>query len=215
MESLDDLSASQEIAPEIWGLLDGCTDYQRAWFANYVGAAGFNAAEAARMAGSSSASAAKNSCRMKQVPGIAAAIAAYLRRRGVSRERILERLAQVAFADAGEALDQSGRFSAARMRQHGLAALVRKVTYHSESKGGGIQSVEFESPVRALELLGRATSGGMFRDNASVEHSGEVAIEHRESFDYYQLSDEDLRELERLHVKATGLAQLDAPSGSG
>ena len=154
-----ELGVPDGIAPDVWALLEGCTDYQRAWFAHYVGAAGFNAAEAARMAGATGASSAKNSWRMKPGAWDCSGDFCSFARRGISRERILERLAQVAFAETGEALDADGRFSAGRMCQFGLTGMVRKVAYHSESSGGGIRSVEFESPVRALELLGRATWG--------------------------------------------------------
>ena len=203
-----------QFEPQVRELLADCTDYQRAWFAHYVGDAAFNASEAARLAGSKASEARNSGYATKNLPVMTAAVTEHLRCRGISKARIIERLAQVAFADAGNSLDASGRFSAASMRRHGLSGLVRRISYHSQNVGGGVRSVEFESPLTALTLLGRATEGGMFRDNARVEHLGEMAVEHREVFDYYQLSDEDLTELERLHVKATASAQLDAPSGS-
>ncbi len=212
-QSENGLSPSREITTQTWELLADCTDYQRAWFTHYVGEAAFNASRAAKMAGSRAADSMNSGHITKHLPAMQLAITSHLRGRGIGRERILERIAQFAFADGGDSLDEAGRFSAERMRQNGLTPLLRKITYHTESAGGGVKMVEFESPVKALELLGRATEGGMFRDNTRVEHSGELEVEHREVFDYYQLNDDDLRELERLHVKATGAPALESPEG--
>ncbi len=185
MASKGDKKAQDQIAvyspgfdPDILALIEGCTDYQKAWTICYLGPAFPNKAEAARMCGSGDSSNVTGS-QTSRIPAVAAAIALWLSKKGVTRERIIERLAQIAFTDASELQDEKGMPDITRVKSHALGGIVRGYEFHAPSEYSSettLKSVDIAAPEKALELLGKTI--GLF-----VE---------RHEHDFTKLSDAEL-----------------------
>lgn len=156
------------------------TDKQQAFIDHYV--VTWNAAEAARRAGYSEATARSIGHENLTKPDIAAEIKRRVAERTMTADEVLIGLAEHARADIGRWLSDDGAVDIAAMKQDGATKFIRKVKRTERSgvsKDGGEWSVvtgevELYDALSAKQLIAR--HHGLLNDKLSVEHSGHVGF---------------------------------------
>lgn len=153
------------------------TGLQQAWLDAYLGAANFNATEAARLAGykaSDDSGFAAIGYQNKNHPDISAEIERRLSESAMSANEVLARLAEQARANVGQImlLDQAGNLRGFDWQKvKALGHLVKSISFTANGP-----KVEFYDAQAALVQLGKAH--GVFKEQ--VEHSGSIQLEQVE-----------------------------------
>lgn len=188
-------AASPEILPDppaLDDVLAGLTDRQKAWVMHYVGRAGLNATEAARLSGYKDPELAGWENRQK--PAIREAVRRVVRRIAGEMTEYLLRLASIACFDYADLapcfaeVDGRRKFDLAEAKRRGLGVAVRKVT---PTRYG--DAVEVEGRLEAITLLGRACGAWAPETavNVSIEQIREASdpAELRRILDQLRASD--------------------------
>lgn len=203
------MTSSGQAAPA-----DGLTGKQRAFVAEYL--VDLNGRQAAIRAGHAADNAAIEASRLLRNAKVADAIdAAMAQRAGVTRTFIIDELAKIARANAGDFFEWRPKGVTVKAsadldeEQRGVVAEVSQtVTQH----GGSIR-VKLSDRQAALEKLGRAL--GMFGDRIAVSELMEEVAELRRMLDARRAGDDaeltagemqELEELPRL-VRERGMMQ--------
>lgn len=141
---------------------DNLTDRQRAFCEEYLTT--WNAAEAARRAGYSAASARSIGSENLTKPDIRAYIDRRMRELQLGEDTVLARLADIAFADMGDFIKITGRgfsYDLRGAKEAGKLHLIKKI-----SKGKNGTTLELVDQLAALTLIGRHYK--LFVDRAEV-----------------------------------------------
>jgi phage terminase small subunit len=144
----------------------------------FRGEAKGNASEAARIAGYRDTT--TYPYRLLKMPEIRARLEEHLEENGITADRIMNEVADIAFADWRD-------FVTIRFGKDGKQVDVK---------------MDLSSKVKSLDMLGKQF--GMFRDKLDVTHSGSVGVEHRLE-ELSRLTDEELRLMRELQNKATAI----------
>lgn len=140
-----------------------------------------NGTRAAIAAGCPEKSAHVAAARMLKNAKVAAAIEAWRQRQcekfEVTAERTVRKLAEIAYGDIREMLDEDGNLLPVHRMSEAAVALVAGLDVETSDGPGRVrtitQKVKIADRIRALELLGKY--GKLFTDR--VEHDGRVTLE--------------------------------------
>lgn len=156
------------------------TPKQAKWYGEYIKHS--NATLASRVAcGLSGAAAEVDGVRMLRNAKVAAAIEAWRTRQlekfEVKAERTLRKLAEMAYGDIGEMLDEDGNLLPVDRMSEAARTMIAGLDVETTEGPGRVtvrtQKVKLADRIRALELLGKYQK--LFTDK--IEHSGTMTLE--------------------------------------
>lgn len=153
------------------------TDKERLFVLFYISDGNRNKTKAAIEAGYASAHANKSGHNVSIRPHVKAAIDWYLERVQekalVSAERIIEELAHIAFVDPREAFKGSNHIDVDKLPEH-VARALGNVNVRYLENGDVVHTLDFNSKIKALELLGKKFK--MFTDKVEISDRPLVVI---------------------------------------
>ncbi len=171
-----DQSEAVELPDDLRAELDSLPLRQRLFVAEYLGN-GFNASRAARAAGYSESTAAKQSTRLTRNPKLARIVADQaqkeMARREITAERVLEEMAKLAFFDPRRIFDVNGGLLPPSQMGDEEAAAIAGLDLRQMQDGSEMKKIKLADKLKSLEVLGRYLR--LFTER--VEHSGTLGVQ--------------------------------------